>query len=144
VLRRRAAGACRDGPTGFGSGWVEECAARYGGKYDLEKRTFRFARDVRDFLRRIPRTLSDREDGRQLVNAPGSVGANCREANEAISRKDFFFRVRICRKETKDSRYWLRLPFLGEDARLAEQRDGLVQEAGELLRIFGSIVSRAK
>jgi len=57
----------------------------------------------------LPRTAANDEDGRQLVRASGSVGANYIEAKEAVSRKDFAFRIKVCRKESKESRYWLRL-----------------------------------
>ncbi|MFP4072301.1 MAG: four helix bundle protein, partial [Desulfovibrionales bacterium] len=60
-------------------------------KFDLEERTFRFARDVRNFLKRLPRTIALNEDRKQLVRASGSVGANYIEANESLSRKDFVF-----------------------------------------------------
>ena len=78
-------------------------------KYDLEERTFQFARRVRRFLKQIPKTVGNHEDGKQLIRASGSVGANYIEANESLSDKDFLFRVKICRKEAKESRYWLRL-----------------------------------
>ncbi len=77
--------------------------------YDLEERTFDFAQRVRAFVRGLKRTICNIEDGRQLVRASGSVGANYIEANEALSRKDFRMRVRISRKEAKESKYWLRL-----------------------------------
>ena len=41
--------------------------------YDLEERTYEFARDVREFVRKLPRTLSNTEDAKQLVNSFGSV-----------------------------------------------------------------------
>ncbi|MBU4200345.1 MAG: four helix bundle protein [Verrucomicrobia bacterium] len=70
--------------------------------YDLEDRTFEFAKAVRVFIGSLPRTLANREDARQLVNASGSVGANYIEANEALSKKDFVMRIKICRKEAKE------------------------------------------
>jgi four helix bundle protein len=56
-------------------------------KYDLEERTFRFAQDVRSFVKTLPRTVSNIEDVKQLVRASGSVGANYIEANEALGKK---------------------------------------------------------
>ena len=76
--------------------------------YDLEDRTFDFAKDVRVFCKEIPKTLANHEDIKQLVRASGSVGANYIEANESLSKKDFLMRVKICREEAKESRYWLR------------------------------------
>ncbi|PYJ33034.1 MAG: four helix bundle protein, partial [Verrucomicrobia bacterium] len=66
---------------------------------DLEDRTFRFAELVRGFVKQLPRTISNTEDVRQLVRSSGSVAANWIEADEALSRKDFLMRVKICRKE---------------------------------------------
>jgi hypothetical protein len=77
--------------------------------YDLEDRTLAFARRCRAFVRRLPRTVANAEDAKQLVRASGSVGANYIEANEALSKKDFRMRVKI-RKEAKEARYWTRLP----------------------------------
>ena len=76
---------------------------------DLEERTFRFAMSVRAFVKQLPRTISNTEDVRQLVRASGSVAANWIEADEALSKKDFLMRVKICRKEAKESRLFLRL-----------------------------------
>jgi four helix bundle protein len=84
-------------------------------QYDLEDRTFAFARDVRQFVKGLKRTVANMEDGRQLINASGSVGSNYIEANEALSKKDFLMRIRICRKESKESRYWPRLVDINDD-----------------------------
>ncbi len=73
--------------------------------YDLENRTLVFAKRVRLFIKNLRRTISNIEDGKQLVRASGSVGANYIEANEALSKKDFIMRIKICRKEAKECRY---------------------------------------
>ena len=78
-------------------------------QYDLENRTFQFARRVRKFVKKLPKTIANIEDGKQLVKSSGSIGANYIEANESLSKKDFILRVKICRKEAKESRYWLKL-----------------------------------
>lgn len=67
--------------------------------YDLEERTFIFAKDVRVWIKTIPNTLANLEDTKQLVRSSGSVGANYLEANESLSKKDFLMRVKISRKE---------------------------------------------
>jgi four helix bundle protein len=113
-------------------------------RYDLEDRTFRFAQSVRAFVRRLPRTLSNIEDAKQLVRASGSVGANYIEANEALSKKDFVMRIKICRKEAKESGFFLRLLYLADDKELEATRAVLVQEATELTSIFGSIVRKSE
>ena len=86
--------------------------------YDLEERTFLFAKNVRSFVRKLPKTIANIEDGKQLINASGSVGANYIEANESFSKKDFIFRIKICRKEAKESKYWLRLVSINNNAEL--------------------------
>jgi four helix bundle protein len=110
--------------------------------YDLEDRTFEFANNVRAFIKKLPKTIANTEDIKQLVRASGSVGANYIEANEAISKKDFMYRIKICRKESKESRFFLRLLDTNNKAELDKERAGLVLEAMELTKIFGSIVNK--
>ena len=83
--------------------------------FDLEERTFQFARRVRQFIKSIPRLMSNLEDSRQLIRSSGSVGANYIEANESLGGKDFLWHIKISRKEAKECHYWLRL--LDLDAR---------------------------
>ena len=70
-------------------------------RYDLEDRTFRFAKEVRAFVAKLPKTTSSIEDSKQLIRSSGSVGANYIEANESLSKKDFAMRIKISRKESK-------------------------------------------
>ncbi len=111
--------------------------------YDWEDRTFAFAQRVRIFVRGLKRTICNIEDGRQLVRASGSVGANYIEANEALSKKDFRMRVRISRKEAKESRYWLKLLDTDKDDHQERERQWLVGEATELMNIFGGILRKS-
>jgi four helix bundle protein len=76
-------------------------------QYDLEERTFNFARAVIEFTNILPKTIANNEIIKQVVRSSGSAGANYIEANEALSKKDFAFRIKICRKEAKESLYWL-------------------------------------
>jgi four helix bundle protein len=108
---------------------------------DLEQRTFLFAQSVRAFVKRLPRTLGNIEDVRQLVRASGSVAANWIEADEALSKKDFLVRAKICRKEAKESRLFLRLIEVG--AVNGKSRDELVNEARELTLIFSAIIAKS-
>jgi len=78
-------------------------------RYDLEDRTLELAKCVRGFVKALRGTVANREDGKQLIRASGSVGSNYVEANDSLSKKDFVMRIKICRKEAKESRYWLRL-----------------------------------
>jgi four helix bundle protein len=106
---------------------------------DLVSRTFIFAKRVRQFVNRLPRTASNHEDSRQLIRSSGSVSANYLEAQEGLSRKDFFYRIRVCRKEARESGLWLRLLDCGTDQSVERVRSELLQEAEELKRIFQSI-----
>jgi four helix bundle protein len=108
--------------------------------YDLEGRTLDFARRVRAFVKCLPRTICNLEDVKQVVRSSGSIGANYIEANESLSKKDFLMRIRISRKESKETRYWLRLLETGDDSVLDVNRDSLIRESGELMRIFGAIL----
>ena len=110
---------------------------------DLENRTFQFADAVRHFVKQLPRTLANTEDVRQLVRASGSVAANWVEADEALSKKDFLMRVKICRKEAKESRLFLQLVDAGLAKNTASSRDSLVKEARELTLIFSAIISKS-
>ncbi len=112
--------------------------------YDLEERTLEFAKNVRFFVKELPKTLSNIEDIKQLVKASGSIGANYIEANEALGKKDFLLRIKISRKESKESRYWLRLIDTGAISELENQRKVLEDEATELMNIFGSILRKTK
>ena len=112
--------------------------------YDFEERTLDFAKQVRKFIKNIPRTIANIEDGKQLIRSSGSVGANYIEANEALSQKDFYHRVKISRKEAKESRFWLNLIFVGENITLEQDRRDLIQETMELTKIFGSIITKIK
>jgi len=108
-----------------------------GGRlYDLTDRTTRFAETVVRFARRIPQDAVTRPMVTQLVRAGTSVAANNREANDAVSRRDFRNKIGICRKEAGETKLWLQLvaeavPALKPDART------LWKEADELHRIFG-------
>ena len=113
-------------------------------QYDLEERTLAFAKRVREFAKILPKTIANIEDIRQLVKASGSVGANYIEGNEALSKKDFRMRIKICRKESKESRYWLRLVDTNNDQESDEERNSLINESTELKNIFGSILQKSQ
>lgn len=112
-------------------------------RYDLEDRTFEFARRTRAFVKQSPRSISNTEDLKQVVRATGSVGANFIEANEPLSKKDFVMRIKISRKEAKESRFFLRLLDVGEAAERARKREWLASEAQELTNIFGAILRKS-
>jgi len=109
-------------------------------QYDLEERCLNFAKRVRDYVKRLPKTISNIEYGKQLIRASGSVASNYIEANEALSKKDFKMRIKICRKEAKESRLWLRLSEPKTENQ--PEKEALIKEATELMNIFGSIVRK--
>lgn len=110
-------------------------------KFDLEERTQAFSRDVRLFIRKLPKIFENTEDLKQLLRSSGSVAANYIEANEAISRKDFFHRLKICRKESKETAFWLQSLIVDRPALQQEQRE-LAGEAHEFELIFSAILRR--
>ncbi|MFC1621214.1 four helix bundle protein [Candidatus Omnitrophota bacterium] len=109
-------------------------------KYDLEERTFKFAKRVIQYVNKTPKSLSSIETGRQLVRTAGSVGANYIEANESLGKKDCALRIKISRKEAKEANYWLRLCEPMSDQ--VKERDFLIQESKELMNIFGAILRK--
>jgi four helix bundle protein len=112
--------------------------------YDLEQRTETFAKNVRAFVKSLPRTIANIEDVKQLVRSSGSVGANYIEANESLGKKDFLMRIKISRKEAKESGYWLRLLDCADNGEIEKQREALVQESSELMKIFGAILTKSQ
>ena len=111
-------------------------------RYDLEDRTFEFAKAERAFVKKLPRTIANIEDAKQFIRASGSIGANYIEANESIGKKDFVVKIKTCRREAKESGYWLRL--LDCDGELESPRAKLLAEARELVKIFGAIVRKSE
>ncbi len=107
-------------------------------QYDLDERTFLFARNVRDFVKSLPRTVSNIEYVKQIIRSSGSIAANYIEASESLSKKDFLMRIKISRKEAKETRLWLRLI-----ENESTEKEKLLQEVNELMKIFGSIVTKS-
>ena len=113
-------------------------------KYDLEERTYQFAKNIALFSKKLPRTISNIEYVKQLIRASSSVGANYIEANEAFSKKDFKLKIKICRKEAKESAYWLRLIVETNDKKSEAEGATLRNEAIELKKIFSRILESSK
>lgn len=78
------------------------------------------------------------------MRSSGSIGANYIEANESLSKKDFLMRIKISRKEAKESRFWLNLIDIGNEKELGKERNDLANEATELMMIFGSIIRKSE
>ncbi|HOX41482.1 MAG TPA: four helix bundle protein [bacterium] len=109
--------------------------------YDLEDRTLKFAKDVRSFVKLLPKTLGNIEDSKQLIRSSGSVAANYIEANEGLSKKDFLMRIKICRKESKESSLWLKL--VETDGASRENCKKLLDESVELMLIMSAIMRKS-
>jgi four helix bundle protein len=107
-------------------------------QFDLEERTPVFAEQAIRLAKKVPLTAVNDPIIRQLVKASTSIGANYGEANDAESKKDFRHKIGICRKESKETKYWLRLIGVSEP-QLRDEAATLWQESKELNLIFGSI-----
>lgn len=112
-------------------------------RYDLEERTERFSTSIIEFCKKLPKSLITSPMISQLIRSATSIGANYREANGASSKRDFKNKILICKKESKETEYWLRLlskgaPDLERECRL------LAQEAHEFTLIFSKIAFSSK
>jgi four helix bundle protein len=114
-----------------------------GTGYNIYERVFQFAVRVVRFVRTFPRTLDAVEVGRQLVRSATSVGANLEEADGATTRRDFLYRLSLCRKEARETRFWLRLCQASEIGDAAEA-NSLYQESDEIVRILSGIIASTK
>lgn len=112
--------------------------------WDMKERTLTFAKAVRQFVKTIPRTVSNRQDVIQVVRSSGSIGANYLEANDSLGDKDFPFRMKIARKEAKETHYWLQLIDPGANEDVATRQKELIDEADQLTRILSSMLKNHK
>jgi len=111
-------------------------------KYDLEDRTERFSLRVRDLCRLLKKDIINREYILQLIRSAASIGANYIEANDKLGEKDLRFRIRISKKEAKETKYWLKHILTYDVDELEEERLLLFQEADELMKIFAAILRK--
>lgn len=110
--------------------------------YDLEERTAVYAENIRDYCLKLPKNAANQEYIPQLLRAGSSPGANYIEANESIGDKDFNMKIKMCRREAKESSYWLRLTVLGDSQQMETEQLRLRQEAKELVLIFTAILKK--
>jgi len=110
--------------------------------YDLEERTALYAERIRNFCLKLPKNMVNNEYVSQLVRAGSSPGANYIEANECIGDKDFNMKIKTCRRESKESSYWLRLVITDGSIEMENERNALRQEAKEFVLIFNSILKK--
>lgn len=113
-----------------------------GKTYDLEERSYQFAKACRSLIYRLPKSISNIEDGKQLVKSSGSVAANYIEANEKLGDKDFKFRLKISRKEAKESILWLRL-IRDLNPEIENDLNNLIDECEQLRKILSSIINKS-
>lgn len=110
--------------------------------YDLEERTAKYAERVRNFCLKLPKNQANNEYVPQLIRAGSSPGANYIETNESIGDKDFKMKIKTCRREAKESAYWLRLSITDNSAAMETERAALRQEAKEFVLIFTAILKK--
>ncbi|MBL7897609.1 MAG: four helix bundle protein [Crocinitomicaceae bacterium] len=115
---------------------AEESISKY---VNLENRTRGFAKNVRKIVQKLKKDISNMEDCKQVVRASGSIGANYIEANENFSKADFAYRIHICRKEAKETCYWLELLKENNIPHYQSDFENLIEEGLAIQRIFGTI-----
>ena len=111
-------------------------------KFDLEDRTLEFSKKVIRLSAKLLKNTINFKLVDQLVRSATSIGANYREANDALSKKDFIHRLRISRKEAKETVYWLIL-LLEANPEYKKEIDSLIKEAKELRNILSSIINKS-
>ena len=108
---------------------------------DLENRCLNFSINIRLLIKRLPRNSGNLEDGKQVIRSSGSIGANYIEANESLGEKDKIFRLRISRKEAKETVYWLTI-LEKTNIEMSVEINLLKKEAEELQKIISSIIKK--
>ena len=110
---------------------------------DIKDRTFRFALTMISLVEALPNTISAKTIGKQLIRSGTSIGANVEEATAAHSKADFIYRMNVALREARETLYWLRLL---EASQISETKIAaeILQEADEITRILGAIVSSAR
>ena len=111
--------------------------------YDLEERTLQYAKGIINLCKKLAKNSINFKLIEQLIRASGSVGANYREANESLSKKDFAHRMKITRKECKESTYWLEL-LKEANAEFINEINDFIKESKELRNIFSAIIDKTK
>ncbi len=112
-------------------------------KSNLDDRTLEFAKRIIHLCKALPKNTVNFELAKQLIRAGASIGANYREANDALSKKDFVHRMRISRKEAKESQYWINL-IIEANPEFQKRVEPLLQESTEIIKIFSSIIEKSK
>lgn len=111
--------------------------------YDLEERTARFGEIIIEFCKTLPENAISKSIINQVVRSGTSVGANYMEANAASSRKDFTNKIFICKKESQETKHWLRMLAVTFPDRKEKIRQ-VWKECQELTLIFQKITTSLK
>lgn len=109
--------------------------------FNLEERTYLFALNCRKYTSKLPKSISNTEDSKQLVRSSDSVAANYIEGNEKLGEKDLLFRLRISRKEAKESKLWLN-SLNDMNTNDLEFSKKLINEAEEIRRILSAMINK--
>lgn len=110
-------------------------------EFDLEERTLVFAKRIIRMCKELPNNQVNFKLIDQLIRSAGSVGANYREANDSLGNKDLLMRMKIARKEAKESHFWLEL-VIDANPEVSERVKDLLQEAFELKKILSAIITK--
>lgn len=108
----------------------------------LEDRCHEYAKRVRRFCRKLKLDTANIEDVKQLVRSNGSIGANYVEANENVGLGDLKYRIKVSRKEAKESMHFLGLIEVFGNVELEQERAQLIDEASQLRKILSSILNK--
>lgn len=111
--------------------------------YDLEERTLKFSKRLLVLVQTLPKNGLNNHLKNQCFRSGTSVGANYREANDAVGKKDFLFRLKISRKEAKETTYWLEL-ISDANPKLKKRLNNIIQESRELTYILSSIIKKTQ
>jgi four helix bundle protein len=113
-----------------------------GTNFNLEERMFLFAKSVRSYCKKVTHNIINIQDIKQVVRSSGSVSANYIEANESLSKADFIYRIKVCRKEAKETKLWLNLIDINDKPELLSVKSILTDEANQLMLIFNAIIKK--
>ena len=111
---------------------------------ELENRFQKFAEGTRDFCRQVKWDVINLEYIKQLIRSSGSVGANYLEASDSLGTADEKMKLKIARREAKESMHWLSLILVYESQHLENHRSALLNEAEQIRKILSTIITKLR
>ena len=111
--------------------------------FDLEDRTLEFAKRIIRMCKELPSNTVNFKLIDQIIRSAGSIGANYREANDSLGKKDFLMRMKISRKEAKETNFWLEL-IIEANPDFKNKIQDLLIESVELKKIFSAIITKSE